>query len=212
MSQIANFGRVLWTPYAISPEAPFSQPNKVLKWGLLAGFLGMIIQLVWIVPPGDILNASSDYTLKSIASKAIGGAMGFVFILLIWLIEVIYFHLFKIRKTKMAIFGGIAVFFFLPFVIIPLRGFYPNGIAASGNSWIIWMCIVFFLGWNVAWVGILMKHGHCQTLDNQPISVGKLSAIICVLMLVEVGLSIISLTYVPQIFHLTTDSLFTRWM
>ncbi|HMF31302.1 MAG TPA: hypothetical protein VKK79_07810 [Candidatus Lokiarchaeia archaeon] len=206
------FSRLLWAPNTVKPQLSFQEGDKALWMGFLAGMIGLALQACFLLPIGTFVTIPNNALLQFWVDKFIYFGIGIVLSIFLWVFDVFFLSICKVRKSRRAVAGSFVPFVILPLVTVPIKALFPLGMSAAGHAEFVWMEIVLFFAWHNVTLGLLLVNGHYTNLDNRQISTKTLSIICWLLCGAEIGLIILSLWGIPLVFQSSLGAFFIRYL
>ncbi|MHA1370870.1 MAG: hypothetical protein ACTSWN_12875 [Promethearchaeota archaeon] len=186
---IEVFARVLFNPSTVKSEIPNHGVSKQFSWPMLGG-VGLSIHFLYITPK-IIRGLGPEWDI--IVSKISGFIIGFIMLLLLYLIDVIIVSAFKIKSASRVILASNVVWILLPAVAIPMHALFPLGLINQGLIYLPFSLIVIFLIWRASIQAILYANGHHKSRSG--ITKEKILTLFVVMISVELTLSFAFLCY-----------------
>lgn len=211
MEYLNVMASMLWAPQSVSSNQKFQNPNKKLFTGFFLGLIGLIIRMIWIVPD-NLIRISENPTLELFLNKVAGFGFGLVFALFMLIVESIYLRLWKIFQPTFAVAGSMAIYIFLPLIGNPIHALFPEGLSASGYSYIVWILIVFFVSWHSVWLGLLCKNGNIEYRADINKFQKKIPYLVVILTIFEIAITFLLFYYLPLLFNSTYNEFFMVWL
>nr|MDO8109480.1 hypothetical protein [Candidatus Sigynarchaeota archaeon] len=211
MMPITLLSQLLFSPQLVEPKAAFQQNSKNMWIGLVAGIVGLGIQVMWL-SPDDFIGFGWRFEPSLLVNKIVGFSIGAILIVILYLFEGAFLSMCKVKGVSGAIKGSIATLLLVPLVAIPLHSLFPDGVTNSGHVELFFILCGLFLTYHIAVLGTLLAKGHCISREQRPVPSSTVIKLVVLLLAVEVLLTIVFLAVFPFAFRLTAEEFIREWV